>query len=222
MPQSSCESTQLTVRLAKVIAGARVCLTPLPQVAEITLYLLSGDFDSATLGPSETQAALNYPAYWAFCWASGQALARYLLDHPERVRGKIVLDFGSGSGVAAIAAAKAGAARVIACDSDPDARLATQINAKHNGVAVESIADFARCDLPLDCILASDVLYDADNRRWLAQFLRRASQVVIADSRVRDLQEEGYRALARAQATTWPDLGEFEEFRQVQLYEGRS
>ena len=67
----------------------------------------------------------TYLAYWAFCWASGQVLARYLLDHPERVRGKVVMDVGAGSGVVGIAAKIAGAKRVIACDIDPNALAAS-------------------------------------------------------------------------------------------------
>src|SRR5262245_54484985 len=79
------------------------------------------------------------PPFWAFPWAGGQALAHYVLDHPELVRGKLVLDLASGSGLVAIAAAKAGAAEVIANDIDPMCEAAVAVNAVLNGVAIEYI-----------------------------------------------------------------------------------
>ena len=78
------------------------------------------------------------PPFWAFAWAGGQGLARYVLDHPEIVRGRHVLDFASGSGLVAIAAAKAGAASVVAADIDPFSATAVAINAAANGVALDS------------------------------------------------------------------------------------
>ena len=80
------------------------------------------------------------PPFWAFAWAGGQALARYILDHPEIVRGRRVLDFASGSGLVAIAAARAGAAASTACDIDAFAIAAIGLNAGANGVAVEARA----------------------------------------------------------------------------------
>src|SRR5436190_9988461 len=79
------------------------------------------------------------PPYWAFAWAGGQALARYLLDHPETVAGRAMLDFGAGSGLVAIAAAKAGALSVTAADIDPFAAAAIAANAALNGVAIEVV-----------------------------------------------------------------------------------
>jgi predicted nicotinamide N-methyase len=220
MPPSSSARAQLTASLRRVLPAARADCQPLPDVPELSLYLLNADFSSAALTPEQTLAVLNYPAYWAFCWASGQVLARYLLDPPAVVAGKTVLDFGCGSGVAAIAAAKAGARRVLACDLDADALLATRHNAELNGVRLELVADFAAAREPLDVILVADVLYDRANLAWLRRFLERAPQVLVADSRVRDFAEPGYRRLASKVSTTWPDLDEFDEFRRVQLYLG--
>ena len=81
------------------------------------------------------------PPYWAFAWAGGQALARYVLDHPACVTGKAVLDFGPGSGLVALAAAKAGAGHVSAADIDPFAIAAIARNAQANGVNIKTIAD---------------------------------------------------------------------------------
>jgi len=206
--------------LQRVLPNARAELSGLPSVPELSLYLLNADFCSAELSQDEMLAVLNYPAYWAFCWASGQVMARWLLDNPQWLAGKTVLDFGCGSGVAAIAAAKAGAARVIACDLDPDALLATRCNAAHNGVELALCADFAEVSEPVDIILVADVLYDRANLGWLPRFRERAAQVLVADSRVKNFSAPGYRRLGAFTGTTWPDLDEFDEFRSVQLYLG--
>jgi predicted nicotinamide N-methyase len=218
----SLECEALTARLRLYLPGARACRATLPDCPEIELFLLNDDYPQQALSREQVLAVLNYPAYWAFCWASGQVLARYLLQHPALVAGRRVLDFGAGSGVAAIAAAKAGAARVIACDMDADARMATARNADLNGVTVETCEDFELFDEPLDLILVADVLYDRANLAWLDRFLARAPRVLVADSRVRDFRVPGYRALTSQRSTTWPDLDEFDEFRQVTLYSGET
>src|SRR5438105_8345919 len=102
------------------------------------------------------------PPYWAFAWAGGQALARYLLDHPETVAGRSVLDFGAGSGLVAIAAVKAGAASVAAAEIDHFAAAAIAANAELNEVAVAvttaDVLDIA--DAPWEVVTAGDVCYE--------------------------------------------------------------
>ena len=135
--------------------GHPVSLQRPPLCAEIALWLMADEVDLE----AECRALHEgeSPPYWAFCWGSGQALARWLLDHPEEVRGRDVVDFGAGSGVAAIAAALAGAASVVAVDVDPAARAAVQANSEANAARVEvSAAIPARFEL----LLASDVLYE--------------------------------------------------------------
>lgn len=210
----------LTSALQRVLPAARAEWSPLPDVPALGLYLINADFSSAALSRDEMQSALDYPAYWAFCWASGQVLAAELLDHPAWVRGKRVLDFGCGSGVAAIAAARAGAAKVIACDLDADALLATRLNAARNDVVVALSDAFDSIEEELDLILVADVLYDRANLPWLAKLLARAPQVLVADSRVKNFAEPGYRHLGSHCSSTWPDLDEFDEFRSVNLYLG--
>jgi len=116
------------------------------------------------------------PPFWAFAWAGGQALARYLLDHPERVQGKRVLNFGAGSGMEALAAAKAGAAAVLAADIDPLACAATQLNAAENGLTVDVTADDLLERPPgegaWDLVLAGDVYYEQPMASRLEAWLK--------------------------------------------------
>jgi predicted nicotinamide N-methyase len=158
-------------------AGTR--LRPVPLVPEIRLHLASdpiGLWQRTELAAGRT--GLD-PPFWAFAWAGGQALARYLLDHPEAVRGRRVIDIASGSGLVAIAAARAGAAAVTAYDIDPLAVAAIRINAGANGAAVLAVqADVLGQDgLPApgaDLVLAADAFYQRDLARKVMRFLERA------------------------------------------------
>ena len=159
-------------------AGAR--LRPVPLVPEIRLHQASdpiGLWQRTELAAGRT--GLD-PPFWAFAWAGGQALARYLLDNPEVVRGRRVIDIASGSGVVAIAAARAGAAAVTAYDIDPLAVAAIRINARANGAAVVAVqADVLGQDgLPApgaDLVLAADAFYQRDLARKVLRFLERAA-----------------------------------------------
>jgi predicted nicotinamide N-methyase len=211
-------SPNLTGLLRTHLPFARAEHTPVPGCGELALFLLNADFAQHELSPEQVRAVADYPAYWAFCWASGQVLARFLCDNPAWVAGKRVLDFGAGSGVAGIAAGLAGASAVVACDIDPDARQAALDNAALNGVALTVCADFDACEGDFDVILAADVLYDRANLAWLDRFLARAGTVLVADSRVRDFSHPAYTRLGQWESCTLPDLDESAEFRRVSLY----
>lgn len=127
------------------------------------------------------------PPFWAFAWAGGQALARYLLDHPEAVRGKTVLDFASGSGLSAIAAAKAGAKRVIANEIDAFAVEAIRLNAALNGVELE-IEDrdlVGESDPAWQVVIAGDVCYEKTPSErfmlWLRALSGEGREVLMGD-----------------------------------------
>jgi len=180
---------------AFVLANARPA--PVPIVPEIEVYQ-SPDFTglwenlcrSAPVG-----VPAPAPPYWATPWAGGQALARYLLDRPELVRGRRVLDFGSGSGIVAIAAARAGASAVIATDIDPVACAAMALNVQHNvargalaaTVSIEVVtADWIGRELPaIDVVLGGDILYEgpmaARLTPWLRALAGQGIEVLIAD-----------------------------------------
>lgn len=168
-----------------ILANTRVVAPPL--VPELKLHLA----DEATALWEQTEAALGTqglpPPYWAFAWAGGQALARHLLDHPERVAGRRVLDFAAGSGVVAIAALKAGAAQVVANEIDAFALAAIALNSDLNGVAPAiSAADLiGRLDLGVDVVLAGDVCYERPMAErvtaWLAALAGAGTVVLIGD-----------------------------------------
>jgi predicted nicotinamide N-methyase len=208
---------QLQQALHQLLGDASLNAETLPGT-DLRLWLIdAGNMDRA-FSPEETRRILEEPPYWCFCWASGLALARWLAEKPDWVAGKRVLDFGAGSGVAAIAAAKAGAAEVVACDLDPLALEACRANAELNGVQLNYSADFFQEQDRFDLVIVADVLYDRANLPLLDHFLSRGRQALVADSRVRDFQHPLYTRLAVLDACTWPDLAEPAEFRSVSLY----
>ena len=153
---------------------------PVALVPELSLVQADADTGLWTLSGGEYRSD-QPPPFWLFAWAGGQALARYLLDHPETVAGARVLDLASGSGLVAVAAARAGAARVLAVDVDPDALAATALNATANGVQVDleqadALDPAAGWDTRLasDVVLAGDAFYSAALSRRVLALLRRA------------------------------------------------
>jgi predicted nicotinamide N-methyase len=144
------------------------------------------------------------PPFWGVPWPGGQALARYLLDHPELVSGRSILDFGSGSGLVAIAAAKAGAASVIACEADPLGRAAIGLNAAANGVPRPGcVADICALGPASDVVLAGDVWYDRELAGQVSAYLDTASatgaDVLTGDIGRRYFPHGRYRCLASYQ-----------------------
>lgn len=207
-------------RLERVLPAGRLEVTALPTRRPLRLHLLNADYPQGALSAEAMRRIMDNPLYWVFCWASGLVLADWLLERPERVAGKRVLDFGCGSGVAGIAAALAGAREVVACDIDPDALAATRANAALNGVELTLAGDFHQVRGRIDLLIVADVLYDRANLGWLDTFLGRAGQVLLADSRVKDFSAPGYRQVAAREGHTLPDLDESPEFRDVRIYLG--
>jgi len=206
--------------LGELLGDARLVAERLPGT-DIDLWLIDAQNMDRAFSPDETRRILEEPPYWCFCWASGLVLAHWLAEKPEWVHGKRVLDFGAGSGIAAIAAAKAGAAEVVACDLDPLALLACRANAELNGVELSYSDDFFKEADRFDLIIVADVLYDRANLPLLDEFLGRGREALVADSRVRDFSHPLYQRLAILDGCTWPDLAEPAEFRHVSLYHAR-
>ncbi|WEJ72948.1 MULTISPECIES: 50S ribosomal protein L11 methyltransferase [unclassified Pseudomonas] len=206
--------------LSDLLGDARLAAERLPGT-DIDLWLIDAQNMDRAFSPDETRRILEEPPYWCFCWASGLVLAHWLAEQPEWVRGKRVLDFGAGSGIAAIAAAKAGAAEVVACDLDPLALQACRANAELNGVELSYSDDFFKEADRFDLIIVADVLYDRANLPLLDEFLSRGREALVADSRVRDFSHPLYQRLGILEGCTWPDLAEPAEFRHVSLYHAR-
>ncbi|MEB3753449.1 class I SAM-dependent methyltransferase [Acinetobacter sp. MD2(2019)] len=206
----------LQAALHNVIPNSTLMVQQLPKTP-IKLWLIPPVFPTERLDDEVIRQIWENTPYWIFCWASGLAMAQWLLEHPEQVQGKTVLDFGSGSGVVAIAAKLAGAKRVICCDIDPISLAACHANAQLNAVELEYLDDLYRAE-PVDVLLAADVLYDQCNRFFLDDFLKITQNVWVADSRVRHFDHPNYVKMMEKQATTWPDLDEAKEFNLVSFY----
>ncbi len=181
--------------------GSPLALARPPLCPELELWLLGGELDLEARCHALREC--EPPPYWAFCWGSGQALARFILDRPERVAGCSVVDFGAGGGVAGIAAARAGAARVVAVDRDPDARSAALHNARRNGVHIECAEHMPG---GVDVVLASDILYEAENLAWVRARLCAGQRVLLSDPERAASPRFTRPPDARYAVTTLPDV----------------
>lgn len=207
---------------------SRTTLAAPPLIPEITLHL-SGDEPTVLWEHTEREAGRGDlpPPFWAYPWAGGIALARYLLDHPERAAGRVVLDLASGSGLVAIAAARAGA-RVMASDIDPMAVAAIALNAAVNDVEVlvtdtdlltgdEAAAALlgGEASFPApDLVLAGDACYERRMAHRMLAFLRRAqssgASALLGDPGRTYLPAAGLRPLASYVVPAWPGLEDTE------------
>ena len=154
-------------------------LLPPPLVPEIKLHLAEESLPIWRLTEEELGELNVAPPYWAFAWAGGQALARYLLDNPGLVARKRVLDLGTGSGLTAIAAMRAGAAKTMAADIDRMALAAVRLNAAANGVEVSTTSDdlLARApDVQFDVILVGDLFYERELAGRVERFIETAAK----------------------------------------------
>lgn len=212
---------QLNRALQARVADAQLIASPLPDLP-LKLWLIDPSTMQRPFSPEETQRLLDEPPYWCFCWASGLALARWILQHPEQVAGKRVIDVGAGSGIVALAAKLAGAKSAVACDLDPIALQACRANAELNQLELNYSDDLFSEAQPYDVLFAADVLYDAANLPLLNRFPDFAQQTIIADSRQRNFQHPLFSKSQTLFGETLPDLAEPDEFRQVSLYHSKS
>lgn len=187
-----------------------------PHAPEISLYL-ADEVTPLWLKTEEELGEMGLPPpFWAFAWAGGQALARYILDHPEHVAGRRVLDFASGSGLVAIAAMKAGAVEARAADIDAFATEAIGLNAELNGVAIEALSEnvLGRHDCPGDVILAGDIFYDreiaAEVLVWLQGWRERGATILVGDPGRTYLPKDDLSLLATYQVPVSRDLEDLE------------
>lgn len=208
----------LQARLRKTLPMARIEIESLSQCDDIRLALINEDFPTGPLPQQVVNDVVRSPAYWAFCWGAGLAMARYLIDHPAWVADRNVLDIGTGSGIVAIAAKKCGARNVIACDNDPNALAAARHNAALNSVNCQFSEDLNKVSPSVDIVLMADVLYDESNFNLLKAAQKFAPKVLVADSRIPKMPVPGFTEIFMTESLTRPNLGEFDEFRTARIF----
>ena len=203
--------TPPTADEARAFIAAQTAIVAPPLTPEIKLYLAT----EITPIWEATEASLTKmnlpPPYWAFAWAGGQALTRFLIDHPDWVKGKRVLDFAAGSGLSAIGAAKAGAASVQAAEIDDYAIAAIALNARINNVAIDLVReDLIGVEPRWDVVLAGDVCYERPMAErviaWFRALAGRGVAILMGDPGRAYLPQSGLVELARYQVPTSLEL----------------
>ena len=191
---------------------AHTQLLPVPHAPEIRLHVASEITPIWRMTEEALGAVGLNPPFWAFAWAGGQAIARYLLDNPQQVAGRQVLDLASGSGLCAIAAMMAGAATALAVDIDPLCADAIALNAAINGVRVSVlIEDLLDRPAPrADLIIAGDVCYERPMAErilsWLSAARKAGARVLIGDPGRTYFPRRGLDLLADYQVKTTREL----------------
>jgi predicted nicotinamide N-methyase len=198
-------------------------LQPVPHAPEISLWLADEITPIWRLTEEELGEMGVPPPFWAFAWAGGQALSRYVLDHPHEVAGKRVLDFAAGSGLVGVAAMKAGAASVLCADIDPFCQAAVAANAAANAVSL-AFTDQNLLDAPppdVDVICAGDICYAKPMTQavlaWLAQARARGVRVLIGDPGRTYFPRTGLDFLAEYRVPTSREL-EDQEIKRASVW----
>jgi predicted nicotinamide N-methyase len=203
--------TQVPVVDPTAFILAQTAIAAPPLVPEIRLHLAT-EITPIWEATEATLTAMNLPPpYWAFAWAGGQALTRFLIDHPDWVQGKRVLDFAAGSGLSAIGAAKAGAALTQAAEIDDFAIAAIGLNARINNVAIDLVReDLVGVEPRWDVVLAGDVCYERPMAErvitWFRALAGRGVAILMGDPGRAYLPQSGLVELARYQVPTSLEL----------------
>lgn len=209
---------ELEQKLNRILPNAKL----LPQKGlgshSISLLLLDSQAHSFSLNSQQVGEFWQGLPYWAFAWAAGQGLAEYIIENPKLVAGKRVLDFGCGSGLVGIAAAKAGAASVLCCDTDPLALLACEINARQNNVVIETSNNWLDKIDELDCLLAGDVLYDLTSAGDLARQCSKIPAWIIAETAYQLPPWSTLEEVCQLRMSTLPKLEDFDQDLLVSIY----
>ncbi len=186
-------------------------ITPVALVPELRLHLARDSIGIFQRAAELDIADERFQPFWAFAWPGGQALARYLLDQPEIAAGKRVVDIGAGSGIAAIAAMKAGARHVLAADIDPMSELAIRANARANNVAVDTTTrDILGDILDADLVVIADLVYEPALATRVTAFLEAAraagTEVLVADRTTARKPPIAMSVVAEYSAPLTPDM----------------
>lgn len=211
----------MTEPQAFIIANTELLKPPL--VPEVVLHLASEIVPIWRKTEEQLAEEGIPPPFWAFAWAGGQALARYVIDNPETVRGKRVLDFATGSGLSAIAAMKAGASHVLASEIDAFAGAAVTLNARANDVSIECvIEDVVGRDDGWATVIAGDVCYEREMSMrvfaWLIALAKRGALVLMGDPGRNYLPKDHLHELAVYDVQTTREL-EDREIRRTKVWQ---
>jgi predicted nicotinamide N-methyase len=190
---------------------AHTAIGSIPGLPEIRLHLSQDAIGLWERTETEAGESDRQPPFWGFAWAGGQALARYVLDHPETVAGRKVIDLGSGSGLTAIAAALAGASAVLASELDPFAFAAIELNAAANGVSIETTGDLLDQQADnVEVVLAADIWYEKELAARALAYCQRAAghgaTVLVGDIGRKFLPRELMSELAAYEVPVIADL----------------
>jgi predicted nicotinamide N-methyase len=196
-----------------ILANTRLLAPPL--VPEIRLHLAEESLPIWRKTEEELGEMGLPPPYWAFAWAGGQALARYILDHGDQIQDRTVIDVGAGSGLSAIAAAKVGARRVEASDIDAIAVTAIGLNAAANGVTVAATSDdWLGAPPPADIVLVGDLCYERPLAERVMALVRaaaaRGSLVLVGDPRRNYFPTDAFTAIAQFEVPVTRELEDAE------------
>ena len=206
---------------ALAFVTANTAIETPPLTPEIKLHLASEVVPLWQATEAELEAMGLPPPYWAFAWAGGQALSRYLLDNPDVVAGKRVLDFAAGSGLQGIAAAKTGAAKVQASEIDPFALAVIGLNARLNGVEIETLEEdqIGRLDGGWEVVLAGDVCYERPMAervfKWLTALADQGVTVLLGDPGRTYLPKQGLEKITQYAVETSRELEDTDVRRTI-------
>lgn len=166
--------------------------------------------------PAQIEAIWSNMPYWAFVWSSGRALANYVLENPHLVKDKVIADFGAGSGIVALAALKAGAKQAWVVDIDQAALEACEENATLNNQTVLTAKSLDEIEA-IDLILVGDVLYDPRNHGLASILFTQETSVIWAESQAQTKLSQ-YGPVASLDSETVPNIGGFDEHKQIHIY----
>ncbi|HUH56969.1 MAG TPA: 50S ribosomal protein L11 methyltransferase [Pseudomonadales bacterium] len=182
----------------------------------IKLHLLALEHAELQLSPQQVAHFWQQLPYWAFAWAGGRALATFLNENPQHVKDKRVLDFGCGSGIVAIAAAKAGAQEVWVADLDKNALAAVQLNAQANNVHIKTVEDNIWPEV--DILLASDVLYDISSSEDLKNLMLTIPEWLLAERRFVKPNFVQLQCMQEYITSTLPAIDDFDQNLSIEIY----
>ena len=211
MPTESLQQLEQALRLPNVQLNPTT-LTP----ENIQLHLLALEQVNLQLAPQEVAHFWQQLPYWAFAWAGGRALALFIAHYPHLVAGKRVLDFGCGSGIVGIAAAKAGAKEVWVADLDQNALLAAQQNAALNNVLLNNVENSQWPEV--DMLLASDVLYDISSSDDLQKLMLTIPEWLLAERRFVKPSFIQLQCLNQYITSTLPAIDDFDQDLSIEIY----